>query len=533
MRIKNDHQNQSRSKDNQSSLPAKIGLIILGLGSLFWLIFRSGKKPSRLQYPCQKLAAANSIAFLSWLGAVFGGHLLYRRSKNLVKKLPVLIVIIALVFSGAKTYQVWQKSLRPKTIRGQASSSRVVWITDTGAKVSESYNPSSGNQAAVNTMLDQAIMALTGKASVIEAWTSIFQEHNNGADYSQNEKIAIKVNFNNSYGDGGSNCLSSHCPTVVAINALLRQLIMDKGIPAGNIGVYDTSRSFPNYYNNGVAYGVNLNTEPSCTQTTACTNGGLTARFGCWPITAKYIINMPLLRNHSMAGVTLSLKNHLGSTTEPRCFHGSLTGSTPSSNSLVQLNSQSVIKNKTILVVADALYGMTRGGPDSTPDLRPNSFFLSKDPIAVDSVMMDYLESVGGGFDPDPRGTYTAAAQAGLGNYATTTGNGNCSSFSYPANVINLVCCPNGSCPGTTPQPTSTPTPPVTISPTRTPTPSPTSSCPKGDIDGNCQVNAQDLKLIFSSWLGTGACSGFNCNLNEDNKVNGLDAGIVIANFGK
>jgi hypothetical protein len=39
-------------------------ILWLGLGSLIWLIVRSGTKPSRLQYPCQRAAASTSSVFL-------------------------------------------------------------------------------------------------------------------------------------------------------------------------------------------------------------------------------------------------------------------------------------------------------------------------------------------------------------------------------------------------------------------------------------------------------------------------------------
>jgi len=38
--------------------------LVIGLASLAWLIYRSGTKPSRIGYPCQRAAAANSYTFL-------------------------------------------------------------------------------------------------------------------------------------------------------------------------------------------------------------------------------------------------------------------------------------------------------------------------------------------------------------------------------------------------------------------------------------------------------------------------------------
>lgn len=69
--------------------------------------------------------------------------------------------------------------------------------------------------------------------------------------------------------------------------------------------------------------------------------------------------------------------------------------------------------------------------------------------------------------------------------------------------------------------------------PATTLTPTPTPCNQVSDINRDCQTNAADLLLVLRSWLGTGSCSGFNCNLNADNKVNGLDAGLVVANFGR
>jgi hypothetical protein len=45
----------------------------LGIGSILWLLVRSGTKPSRLRYPCQRAAAGTGSL---WLGAfVFPGIL--------------------------------------------------------------------------------------------------------------------------------------------------------------------------------------------------------------------------------------------------------------------------------------------------------------------------------------------------------------------------------------------------------------------------------------------------------------------------
>ncbi|MBN2002092.1 MAG: DUF362 domain-containing protein [Anaerolineae bacterium] len=55
----------------------------VGLGSLAWLLLRSGTKPQRLAYPCQRAALANSAGFLGYLATVLGlGHFYHRLKRR-------------------------------------------------------------------------------------------------------------------------------------------------------------------------------------------------------------------------------------------------------------------------------------------------------------------------------------------------------------------------------------------------------------------------------------------------------------------
>lgn len=330
---------------------------------------------------------------------------------------------------------------------------------------------------------NESIKALTGTNSISEAWEYILPCGLNCVD----KKIAIKVNFNN------RDCTASntHCPSYQVINALITQLIEQTDISTGNINVLDASRSIPSYWGNQLYSGVLQNYHEGSQDPNHCISGRTClSRAITW---ADYVINMPILRTHGGAGVTLSLKNHLGSTEQPSTFHGSAPNydffkTDPGQNSLVQLNILPFIKNRTILVVADALYGLKCGGPNNeSPDGScgikpyPNSIFLSTDPIAVDSVMIDYLESRGASFSSsrNPRVTYSVAAQAGLGNYETDSG------FNY--SLIDLIQCDNGICPGTGPVATPTSEPGVSF------------------------------KELLAGWLGSVG------DKNGDGKVNSLD----------
>jgi len=62
--IKHNGETKTRRKRIRKLLLGNI--YVLGIASLIWLIIRSGKKPSRLSYPCQKAALANTMV-------LFGG----------------------------------------------------------------------------------------------------------------------------------------------------------------------------------------------------------------------------------------------------------------------------------------------------------------------------------------------------------------------------------------------------------------------------------------------------------------------------
>ena len=77
------------------------GVILLGVVSFLWFLFRTGSKPSRISYPCQRAALANSLAVSSLLAAFLVGagvkacRYWDRWSESL--GLVLLIVISALV----------------------------------------------------------------------------------------------------------------------------------------------------------------------------------------------------------------------------------------------------------------------------------------------------------------------------------------------------------------------------------------------------------------------------------------------------
>ena len=91
-----------------------------------------------------------------------------------------------------------------------------------------------------------------------------------------------------------------------------------------------------------------------------------------------HLINVPVLKAHGIAGVTLSMKNHLGSVDNPWWFH------THFAERCAALNAQGAIQGKTRLIVTDALFGSST--TRWVPDFAPNSLIVSADPVVTDYV---------------------------------------------------------------------------------------------------------------------------------------------------
>ena len=94
------------------------------------------------------------------------------------------------------------------------------------------------------------------------------------------------------------------------------------------------------------------------------------------------LINIPFMKDHMMSGITGALKNHYGSFHNPQACHGNHCDPF-----LADLNAIPVIRDKTRLIILDALQPFADGGP---PLSKRNtvwdhhSLLVSRDPVAVD-----------------------------------------------------------------------------------------------------------------------------------------------------
>lgn len=316
---------------------------------------------------------------------------------------------------------------------------RVVWVHDPSAtrwdgQTGNWWDDANTDQAAVDRMMDAGLRNLTGAKTASQAWQELFRHFNRthgGGDrgYQRGEKIAIKINCNQDrspeWGKGARPL--NGLPSPHAVYALVSQLIQQAGVPGQdillfeaaqgrNIGppIYNKIRANPKpdfqavqfVVNNDYGLGGRVLAQPDKSNPIRFAEPSLKEAFLPQPVVeARYMINMALFRAHFMAGVTLCAKNHFGSVYfpaaggwTPRSLHDYISRTNPlgSYNPLVELIGHRHLGGKTLLYLIDGLYQSEHNEGNvvrfaTFGDGWAASLFLSQDPVAIDSVALDFL----------------------------------------------------------------------------------------------------------------------------------------------
>ncbi|MGB9606414.1 MAG: DUF362 domain-containing protein, partial [Bryobacteraceae bacterium] len=202
------------------------------------------------------------------------------------------------------------------------------------------------------------------------------------------------------------------------------QLVKVAGVPAEDVTIYDASRGIgdpiyekvkarpefqavrfvvtPRAAGNG-----RLAAEPDMTNAVYFGEGASPAYLPKVLTEAKYLINLGLLRAHTLFGITLSAKNHFGSvyfpekggwTPAPLHATGSRSRAAGSYNCLVDLNGHRQVGGKTILYLLEGLYVAEHQQGNvirfaSFGERWTASLLASQDPVAIDSVGLDILRA--------------------------------------------------------------------------------------------------------------------------------------------
>jgi uncharacterized protein (DUF362 family) len=101
------------------------------------------------------------------------------------------------------------------------------------------------------------------------------------------------------------------------------------------------------------------------------------------------VINVPVLKDHGITGVTLALKNLFGAIHNPNKYHSHC-----GDPYIADVNMLSPIREKVRLHICDAITAQYEGGPSYMPQWswRYNGLLLSRDPVALDFTGWQIIE---------------------------------------------------------------------------------------------------------------------------------------------
>ena len=324
---------------------------------------------------------------------------------------------------------------------------RVVWSHNPGATSWDGQSSSfwwenSNTDAGVaSDMMQNSLQELTGESDIGDAWRSLFEYFkqkrggNKSEGYEVGEKVAIKLNLNTNQ-DGRNTNANGVSPQMA--KALVRQLIDNAGVREEDITLYDASRyinpmyldspqglseEFPDlnlvdYYGGErtVAVEYDTNAKLRFSNTDVLLNN--ITYLPTVVSEATYMISLGAFRGHVLAGITATGKNWFGSIYRPTPNHFNIFGYwCPESvhdfvnardmemgtyNDLVDLLGHDDLGGKCLLFIIDGLYGGLKQDPTDLPllwKMKPfnnhysSSLFISQDPIALDSVIFDFIRN--------------------------------------------------------------------------------------------------------------------------------------------
>lgn len=441
---------------NKKNLVLKIFFPLFGLAALVWFLIRVVPKPSRIEYPCQQVAAPVALSFLAFMASVVSGATTWRKFRTLwgsrrfamgmgVLLLGLLLTTSFYVMSVDNTVlgQVIRKQIdndtdmgsftpidKPNTPMGTGRGihpGRVAWAYDPLAAAWDGrhglYSDADNNsQTRVEDMMEGVIRALTNQTTIGGAWDELFRTFNQkkgkgSTGYRKGEKIAVKINLND---NGGSNIIDA---TPQSVYSLLYQLIEVVGVPQECITVYDAQRRgisavytyvepiYPNVnYQNWGGFVPDV-----IRYSSEITDAGARSLARA-AYEADYMINMALLKRHSeptkkwrdsagQTGITSTGKNQFGSVGNVPPLHLSIRDWSSfrgmgTYNCIVDLMAHERLGGNTLVYLVDGMYVNPKHNGKAFRFKRApfnngwtSSFFASNDQVAIESVVLDFIYS--------------------------------------------------------------------------------------------------------------------------------------------
>ena len=423
-------------------VPGKIVYVLISLVATLWFLFRVIPKPSRALYPCMQVAAPIMSSFVIWILALAGAAFAFKKAKRKLFEAKYLAAGLFLILgigasslfmarsareSKASDLEIWYKPNIPLGVAKGNFPGRVAWghnpkIASWDGVTGFWWDDQFNNQKETDKLLEQTLFTLTGKQTEKDAWEILFSyynqtKQNRDQGYQPGEKIAIKINMNNTDAHESSNRINANPQLVLS---LLNSLINEGGVPQANITVTDPSRFITdNIFDKCHAVFpkvtfIDHNGGDGREKATFVENGfvysydfdGQTRGLATCFTEANYVINMALMKGHVSQGVTLSSKNFFGCVDietdwrkNAHCAGFSQNREGKRQYSVYpDFMGHKDLGEKTVLFLIDGIYG--NKFVDGIPEFKwalapfnnqwPGSLFASQDGVAIESVVLDF-----------------------------------------------------------------------------------------------------------------------------------------------
>jgi len=254
----------------------------------------------------------------------------------------------------------------------QTPKSRIVIARDPTPLVSLSARP---DPARLYQLVNEGMQRLTGADSPRKAWQQFVQP---------SDVVGLKVN-----------CLAGKgLSTSVQLVEAIVQSLQEAGVSAARIVIWDR------HSDDLESAGFRVITEGRRPRCFGNDVGGYETELSAWGSagsllsstlvrTCSVVINLPVLKDHGIGGVSIALKNFFGAIHNPNKYH--LNVCNPYVADVYMLPP---IRNKVRLTICEAVVAQYEGGPPYMPQWcwPMSSLILGRDPVALDSVGWQIIE---------------------------------------------------------------------------------------------------------------------------------------------
>jgi uncharacterized protein (DUF362 family) len=224
------------------------------------------------------------------------------------------------------------------------------------------------------SLVDRAMQALFDRDNPIETWKKLVRP---------GDTVGLKVNALGGRGFCSNSLVEAIC-----------ERLQEAGIKASDIVVWDRDTDELERAGFHVSTGGNrvqcFGTDRVDYEQELAMHGSVGSRLSkILTERCNVLINVPVLKDHDGAGVTIALKNMYGVIHNPNKYHPN--GCNPY---VADLNMLPEIRNRMRLTICDATTACFEGGPGYKPEYswKNNSLIVSQDPVALDYTGWQIIE---------------------------------------------------------------------------------------------------------------------------------------------